>query len=533
MKKKLFINEDDNHFTSNHPIEDMTRDGLERLVDLYTENTQVGGVLFCVNYQKALYKSDVWEYLCDGYDPNGPDNQTFLKNVDLSTGGHGRSMFDNMLALDERKLDRYQIWIDRCRYRNTEGWLTIRMNDGHGLQELRKQMEGIGNYHGCFLVFPSTFWKDHPEYMRAPYREERSFEGTFDYAQPDVRKHYLKLIAEVLSRWDMDGIELDWLRWGVHFKPGYEAEGKAILTEFMEEVRRLVKKAEKRLGHPVKLGVRIPWELDACEALGYDPLVWGEKKIVDQVVLSSFDATANFTYPISLWRKVFGNNVRILVHCSDFLVPYSALGLKNMLGIKALHHGSAASALNREADGLYFFNTCYMENSEPDEFKNLLQTLGAEESLRKHSRRHTVNSGAAAPGLPGSERLPIPLVNPSVGYDYNRMEESITLRIDTGFKPTLTDSVFLYLGFSDSIELNQKSEVRCNGNVLNRIRDISDAGILNKKIEYSNSHIKESIPFLLAYQVSNSSLKSGENIFELISFTGNAELRWVEVLIQP
>jgi hypothetical protein len=56
MQKTLFINEDFSHFTSNHPIEDMTHEGIENLVDFYAEDTQVAGVMFCVNYQKALYK---------------------------------------------------------------------------------------------------------------------------------------------------------------------------------------------------------------------------------------------------------------------------------------------------------------------------------------------------------------------------------------------------------------------------------------------------------------------------------------------
>ncbi|MEI6424686.1 MAG: hypothetical protein WCP55_20890 [Lentisphaerota bacterium] len=61
-------------------------------------------------------------------------------------------MFDNMLSLDKQKLDRYQIWIDRCRHHGVEGWLTMRMNDCHGLQEYRQRMEeGTGDYRGWAL----------------------------------------------------------------------------------------------------------------------------------------------------------------------------------------------------------------------------------------------------------------------------------------------------------------------------------------------------------------------------------------------
>lgn len=534
MERKLFINEDDSHFTSCHPREDMTREGIERLADFYCKDTQVGGVLFCVNYQKALYKSAVWEYVCDGYDPAGPDDQPFLKLVDLVTGGHGRKMFDNMLALDEQKLDRYQIWIDRCRHHGVEGWLSMRMNDCHGLQEYRQRVEeGMGSYCGWALLCPSEFWKAHPEWRRASYREERSLEGAFDYARTEVRAHHMKLVAEVLEKWDLDGIELDWLRWGMNFKPGYESEGKAILTGFIEEVRRLVKKAEKRLGHPVKLGVRIPWEIEVCEALGYDPLTWAEKRLVDQVVLSSFDGKASFSHPIPLWRRIFGTNVRILGHCSDYLAPYTALGLSGLIGNDDINHGVAATDLNSGADGLYFFNSCYFESDAPEQFKNLLQTAGAEATLRKHCRRHVLSFGAAAPGVPARERLPIPLVNPGIGYDYNRLQEPITIRLDTGFKPANSDAVIIYLGFSKSVELNPKSEIRCNGNILSRAKDVSGVAILNNRIERCEKPVKEAIPFVLAYRIPGECMKPGENVFELMSFTGESEIRWVEISVSP
>ncbi len=534
MDRKLFINEDDSHFTSCHPREDMTREGIERLADFYCQDTQVGGVLFCVNYQKALYKSAVWEYVCDGYDPAGPDDQSFLRHVDLSTGGHGRHMLDNMLALDAQGLDRHQIWIDRCRHHEVKGWLTMRMNDCHGLQEYRQRVEeGTGDYRGWALLFPSEFWKAHPEWRRATYREERSMEGAFDFGLAEVREHHLKLVAEVLEKWDMDGIELDWLRWGMHFRPGSEAGGRAILTRFMEEVRALVCQAERRRGHPVQLGVRIPAEFEVCEALGYDPMAWADRKLMDQVTLSSFGGMSLGYAPIALWRRVLGDDIRLLAHCCGVQAPYMALGLTGLIGHDNLLRGEAASLLNRGADGLYFFNSCYAESSHPDAFKKQLQTLGAAETLRGQRRSHLPGHGVAAPGVPARGQLPVPLANPSVGYDYARLESSITLRLDTGFKPEPDATVTLYLGFSEIIEPDERCEVRINGHVLARVVDTGGAVLLANQIERCVATLAKAIPFMLAYRVPASLLKSGENVFELISFSGEAELRWVEVVINP
>ena len=56
MGRSIFINEDDAHFYSCHPAEDMNEEGLRRLVDYYVEDTQVAGVLFCCSMQKALFE---------------------------------------------------------------------------------------------------------------------------------------------------------------------------------------------------------------------------------------------------------------------------------------------------------------------------------------------------------------------------------------------------------------------------------------------------------------------------------------------
>ncbi len=535
MKERtLFINEDDSHFTSLHPREDMTREGIEGLADFYCERTQVAGVLFCVNYQKALYRSDVWEYVCDGYEPAGPDDQPFLRSLDLSTGGHGRHMLDNMLELDRRGLDRYQLWIDRCRRHGVEGWLSLRMNDCHGLQEYRQRLEeGRGDYRGWALMFPSEMWKAHPEWRRATYREERSMEGAYDFSLAEVRAHHLKLVGEVLEKWDMDGIELDWLRWGMHFRPGFEAEGAAVLTGFMEDVRGYVRRAEERLGHAVRLGVRIPAEFEVCEALGYDLLAWSEKKLVDQVTLSSFGGMSLGFTPIALWRKILGDGVRLLAHCCGVQAPYTALGLTGLVGHDDLLRGEAASLLNRGADGLYFFNTCYAESSRPGEFKALLQTLGSEETLRGQRRVHLPGHGVAAPGVPARSQLPVPLSNPAVGYDYARLEGSITLRLDTGFAPDADAEVILYLGFSEPVEMEGKGEVRGNGRILEEVEETGGAMLLDNQIERCVANLKNAIPFLLAYRVPPEWLHPGMNVFEWIGFSGVAELRWAEIRIEP
>ena len=58
----------------------------------------------------------------------------------------------------------------------------------------------------------SRFWKAHPEYWRVPGSVHAYADRALDYAIPAVRENHLRLIAELLDRYDIDGLELDWMR---------------------------------------------------------------------------------------------------------------------------------------------------------------------------------------------------------------------------------------------------------------------------------------------------------------------------------
>jgi hypothetical protein len=103
----------------------------------------------------------------------------------------------------------------------------MRMNDLHDVTNEKSYMH-------------STFWLQHRDYWRVPNSSSGSWtERALDYGVPEVREHAMAFIGELLERYDPDGIELDWMRFGWHFKPGQADQGSAILTEFMRAARHL------------------------------------------------------------------------------------------------------------------------------------------------------------------------------------------------------------------------------------------------------------------------------------------------------
>ena len=180
MKRTIYFNEDNHHFYGAHPPEDMSLEGIQCLVDYYAEGTQVAGILFCTNVQRALFDSKVWEHFWDDYDPELGEDQPALNRT------HG---VKNHLLLRERGLDQHAIWLERCKHHGIEGWLTMRMNDCHGLKETFLHMldkECKVGAPGWIIHWPTKFWLEHPELHRAPYRMEQSWEETLTECQ---RRH--------------------------------------------------------------------------------------------------------------------------------------------------------------------------------------------------------------------------------------------------------------------------------------------------------------------------------------------------------
>ncbi|MGI6496977.1 MAG: hypothetical protein ACOX5G_13060 [Kiritimatiellia bacterium] len=115
--KTICFNE---HFYAKHPPEDMTRRGCRALVDAYARTGTIRSPLFCVNLQRTLYESEVWERFRD----LPPDTQ-YVRNLRL---------------LAERGVDPFSEWLARCRETGIEGRLSMRMNDAHGLKEAVREI---------------------------------------------------------------------------------------------------------------------------------------------------------------------------------------------------------------------------------------------------------------------------------------------------------------------------------------------------------------------------------------------------------
>ena len=287
VKPALILNEDDSHFFGSRSAEQMSLEGLHAFVDQYA-NTKVSHLFLCPNAMKASHRSKVRDAIWEMGEGQKPPQEEFAKK-----------WCENARLLDERGLDPYAVWIARCREKKISPWLSMRMNDVHNVDD-------VDNY------IHSSFWRKHPDYWRVPGGKGWT-DRALDFGIPEVREHAMAYVRELLERYDPDGLELDWMRFGYHFRPGKEAEGVVILNQFMRDVRDLTRQWSAKRGHPIKLGARVPTLPDAAKGLGMDGVTWVREGLVDMLVPTPFWATTDFDIPITLWRERIGGAAKNIV----------------------------------------------------------------------------------------------------------------------------------------------------------------------------------------------------------------------------
>ncbi|MFO7976027.1 MAG: hypothetical protein R6V12_15490 [Candidatus Hydrogenedentota bacterium] len=389
----LVINEDNSHFFGTRKAEDMTIEGLHAFVDQYA-GTKVSHLFLCPNAMRASYRSAVRDAIWDQRAQNSPEP------------GFGGTWAANAKLLHERGLDPYAVWIARCREKGISPWLSMRMNDVHDVTNPESFMH-------------STFWREHPEYWRVQGGTGWT-DRALNYAVPEVREHNMAFIRELLERYDPDGLELDWMRFGYHFTPGEEAQGAKILTQFVRDVRALTEAWSEKRGHTIQLGARVPTHPDAAVGLGMDGVTWAKEGLVDMLVPTPFWTSSDFDIPVELWRERLGDAAERVIIAPGLehnvrAFPGGGTVPNNLESCR----GFAATAWHRGADQIYLFN--FMDSGtipvSTSDYRTLVeQGLGPDISTSLPRRHIQAFRDTVPPGVPNGVRLP---VNAQSGGTFN------------------------------------------------------------------------------------------------------------------
>jgi len=134
----------------------------------------------------------------------------------------------------------------------------------------------------------SQFLMDHPEWCNTWDAEpvmlalSGRLDATLNYAVPEVRAHRLQILREMATNYDIDGLELDWMRWCRHFPAGRQREYLDVLTGFVGQVRAMLDGVARKKGvERMILGHRVPVTLEESLNIGCDVGTWAKKGYAD------------------------------------------------------------------------------------------------------------------------------------------------------------------------------------------------------------------------------------------------------------
>ena len=232
-----------------------------------------------------------------------------------------------------------------------------------------------------------------------------------------MRDHYRALIIETLERFDIDGLELDFMREPYLFSVGQEQQGRQVLTEWLRGIRSLVDDAAKRRGHAVMIGVRVPSDPHTALGLGLDAPVWAKEGLVDLVVVTPRWATLEFAMPLEKWRRLLGDRVtlagglEVIYRTGSPDIPVRHVSREEATG-------AAVAVLSGGADVVYLFNYFQLRNGIHwliPQYQSMLQSFSSLKALTKQPRRHAVTFRDVV--VPGENyRPPLPARGTQISF---------------------------------------------------------------------------------------------------------------------
>ena len=446
----IVLNQDSDNFYLSR------KDCLERIDEQYIKrfiyqykDTLVTDFMMCVNVHISSFPSKIKTFYGDKYLRKEEQGQPVdYSDTCCKTAYH---------IWYEKNLDLFQLWIDACRESEITPWLSFRMNDAHC------------HFETPHFLISDYFYEHLDEYARC--RHERPFGGNPEYYDrcrdfeiEEVRREMLAYIEEALERYDVDGIELDFMREPWCFQPGHEQENTDLMTEYIQNVKDIVEEAEKRYGHKIKIAVRCHANPIYSIEFGFDALEWAKRGLVDLIVPTPRWATSDNDMPISLWKKMMEPYGVEVAGCVE-LLSRSYPGGKLVYNTAESAIGSAVNILSQGADKLYLFNYFDLldemmlgerrqiteENDvhKAEGYYKLLTTAGDLERAMNMPRKHIVTYNDIAP-LGRKLGAPLPIKVTGNGPHFVRV---VTGKIPVGKK------VMLRLGIECEETLNSQENI--------------------------------------------------------------------------
>jgi hypothetical protein len=488
-KFRFIYNNDGTEILGNrwHNFRPLTIEDVNSYVDVLA-NTPVTTFMMCSGSMLPYYQSKFER-------PLGvlSKSQKTKPGEDLILNENMKRYAENFLALQKQGTDIMQLCINRAQKWGMEAFITMRMNDLH--------------FTDPDLYAPaaqSDFWLQHPEYRMGDYPGWHA-DGALNFEHEAVRQYKLNLIREQCELFDLDGIELDFMRFLVYFPYGKGRDYLDVMTDFVRKARTIADEVGEQRGRKILLAVRVPPRIDLCLDKGLDVSTWANENLVDMITVAAH-WTDDPALPINKFKKDLGN-IDIAVYASLESGQYHPREFRS----HGMYRAAAAHCLNQGADGIYLFNFFFQEFFEDKDEKpkdkilmnrmrnpSLLSELARTETLKQRNKIYSLSDGIVEYGYKPNTPLPL-FISP-----WDKVEINISLAED--FPNDQPEQVCLFLRMTKG----RKTNIKINDS-LTEVGDSTMISQLERNLNLSadDEILVRSIPIEI--------LKNGQNTISIES----------------
>ena len=252
-RRLIYVSDPSN--TTSHLSDPVQEDELRQIIRNYT----LGGIDTVIQEVFAECMTMFWRTGLVPYDIR-PHHQTMVPMMDRGTMP-------------------VEIYIDECHKQGLEFIAGFRMNDRHGHHpDYFKQL--------CEEK-PDWVLREYKPSWRGAPQESHEYGCSLNYAVAGVREFLLSIMAEVVSRFELDGLEFSYSRLLECFPANQAAESADIMTDFIRQARAILNQKDGNL----VLGVRIPQQMAGCLRWGLDIPTWIREGLVDYIAPGDFGFT--------------------------------------------------------------------------------------------------------------------------------------------------------------------------------------------------------------------------------------------------
>jgi hypothetical protein len=289
--------------------------------------------------------------------------------------------------------------LEACRKCGKDFFISYRMNDHHYVTD---------------LAWPchNDIWREHPEYWlgdseTSPYTLKDNVR-LFNYMLPPVRDYYYAIIEELCTKYDVDGVELDFQRFPKFFLSDKLDTGVQVMTAMVSRIRQMTDRIGRERGKSLKLCVRVPETLAKCQQAGLDVPGWDKLGLVDMInVSSSYFQTMEIEiegFKANTRRaKIYGemNYVTAQTPKKQSARHYTTI---------PVYHAAALNLFSRGADGLSLFNYDYVPEKQRLPMAEGLKRITDVEYLKTTPKDYAVYRGFGS--FPATNKAAVRLIIP-------------------------------------------------------------------------------------------------------------------------